>query len=54
MFVAADIWELLVAVLSVPRLLLWLSCLSGFRRGEIEPGDGPKSFLTERPRRRKS
>ena len=54
MFVAADKAELLVAVLSVPRLLLWLSCRSGFRRGDIEPGEGPRSFLTDRPRRRKS
>ena len=51
---AADIAELLVAVLSVPSLVLVLWFLTGFLRGDIEPGEVPKSFLTDRPRRRKS
>jgi len=53
MFVAADIAELLVAVLSVPSLVLVLWFLIGFLRGDVDDAV-PKSFLTERPRRRKS
>lgn len=53
MFVAADIAELLVAVLSVPSLVLVLWFLTGFLRGDVDDAV-PKSFLTERPRRRKS
>ena len=54
MFVAAEMAELLVAVLSVPLLFLVLWFLTGFLRGDIEPTVLPRSFRTERPRRRKS
>lgn len=47
--------DMLVVVLTVPLLVLVLCCLSGFRRGEIDPVfEAFLSLITVPRRRRKS
>lgn len=55
MFVPADtLSDELAAGLTVPLLFLVLCCLTGCRRGEIDPDCEPRTPLLLEPRRRKS
>ena len=53
MCVSADLFDMLVVVLTVPLLILALWFLTGFLRGDTDPGARFGGALIVEPRRRR-